>query len=63
MLQSESHLLQPTSEWDVALFMVQCSDALLECQQALVDLRPLHSRLLVIVVRVCAALAPRKINE
>ena len=45
------------------LFQIKSTDALLECQQRLIDLSAVHLRLLVSVHRVGAALAPGEIDE
>mmetsp|Transcript_5000 Transcript_5000/g.17552 ORF Transcript_5000/g.17552 Transcript_5000/m.17552 type:complete len:307 (+) Transcript_5000:695-1615(+) len=51
------------SEGDVLGVLVQCPDALLQGQEALVDLGPLHPGLLVVVVGVRPALASREVDE
>mmetsp|Transcript_18779 Transcript_18779/g.52312 ORF Transcript_18779/g.52312 Transcript_18779/m.52312 type:complete len:605 (-) Transcript_18779:500-2314(-) len=58
------HLCQlGTAEGDVRLVEVQRTDALLESQQALVDLRPLQACLSFVVVCVGPALATGEVNE
>mmetsp|Transcript_37025 Transcript_37025/g.70994 ORF Transcript_37025/g.70994 Transcript_37025/m.70994 type:complete len:279 (-) Transcript_37025:1193-2029(-) len=51
------------AEGHVARLGVQRTNALLQRQEGLVDLRPLHARLAVVVRRVRAALAPREVDE
>mmetsp|Transcript_153644 Transcript_153644/g.268688 ORF Transcript_153644/g.268688 Transcript_153644/m.268688 type:complete len:353 (-) Transcript_153644:588-1646(-) len=51
------------AEGDVPVALVQGPDALLEGQQALVNLRPLDARLLLVVPRVRPTLAARQVDE